>query len=146
MQRSREKAPASPCAAASSTICLKNSAPAGPRRCAESNVLEAPNGTSFRLHIELDLWVTAVKNAFDNSGVVIGEGRVESNDRFFRRRANEEMKAASRAITDAARDRRMQLAGIFLEQLKTSQQGDLGDTVGDSSAFEWRSGQSLEQA
>lgn len=71
---------------------------------------------------------------------------MESNDRFFRRRANEEMKAASRAITDAARDRRMQLAGIFLERLKTSQQGDLGDTVGDSSAFEWHSGQSLEQA
>ena len=56
---------------------------------------------------------------------------MESNDRFFRRRANEEMKAASRAITDAARDRRMRLAGIFLERLKTSQQGDLGDTVGD---------------
>ena len=43
---------------------------------------------------------------------------MESNTRFFRRRANEEMAAADRAVTDAARARRMQLAGIFLERLK----------------------------
>jgi hypothetical protein len=73
---------------------------------------------------------------------------VESNDRFFRRRANEEMMAASRAVTEAARERRMRLAGIFLERLKTSQQdGSAGmPPADDRSAFEWRSGQSLEQA
>jgi hypothetical protein len=71
---------------------------------------------------------------------------VESNDRFFRRRANEEMKAASRAVTEAARERRMRLAGIFLERLKTSQQGGAPEpTADDRSAFEWRKGRSLEQ-
>ena len=73
---------------------------------------------------------------------------MESNDRFFRRRANEEMKAAGRAVTEAARERRMRLAGIFLERLKTSQEdGSAGlPATGDRSAFEWASGQSLEQA
>jgi len=71
---------------------------------------------------------------------------VESNDRFFRRRANEEMMAASRAVTEAARERRMRLAGIFLERLKTSQQSDLLEMAADDrSAFEWRKGRSLEQ-
>jgi len=43
---------------------------------------------------------------------------VESDARFYRRRANEEIAAAGRAVTDAARERRMLLAGIFLERLK----------------------------
>jgi len=43
---------------------------------------------------------------------------MESNARFFRRRANEEMAAASRAVTDAARERRIILAEIFLDRLK----------------------------
>jgi hypothetical protein len=38
--------------------------------------------------------------------------------RFYRRRANEEMAAADRAVTEAARERRIQLAGIFLERLR----------------------------
>lgn len=71
---------------------------------------------------------------------------MESNDRFFRRRANEEMKAASRAVTQEARERRMRLAGIFLERLKVSQESDLVDAAADGSAFEWRNGRSLEQA
>ena len=73
---------------------------------------------------------------------------MESNDRFFRRRANEEMNAASRAVTEAARERRMRLAGIFLERLKTAQQlGESAETAADDrSAFEWRKGRSLEQA
>jgi len=44
--------------------------------------------------------------------------RMESDVRFFRRRANEELAAASRAVTDAARARRMVLAEAFLERLK----------------------------
>jgi len=39
---------------------------------------------------------------------------MESDARFYRRRANEELAAAQRAITPAARERRMQLAGTFL--------------------------------
>jgi hypothetical protein len=72
---------------------------------------------------------------------------VESNDRFFRRRANEEMNAASRAVTEAARERRMRLAGIFLERLKTAQQqGESAETAADGrSPFGWRNGRSLEQ-
>lgn len=56
------------------------------------------------------------------------------------------MKAASRAVTQEARERRMRLAGIFLERLKVSQESDLVDAAADGSAFEWRNGRSLEQA
>ena len=44
---------------------------------------------------------------------------MESDVRFYRRRASEELAAASRAVTDAARERRMMMAGIFLERLKS---------------------------
>jgi hypothetical protein len=43
---------------------------------------------------------------------------VESDARFYRRRANEEIAAASRAVTAEARERRILLAGIFLDRLK----------------------------
>jgi hypothetical protein len=43
---------------------------------------------------------------------------VETDARFFRRRANEELAAADRAITEAARERRLQLAGAFLQRLR----------------------------
>lgn len=76
---------------------------------------------------------------------------MESNDRFYRRRANEEMKAASRAVTEAARERRMRLAGMFLERLKDAERRDVERAAilaaaDDRSAFEWRSSRSLEQA
>jgi hypothetical protein len=45
------------------------------------------------------------------------EAGVDSDERYFRRRASEELAAARRAVTDAARQRRMMLAGIFLERL-----------------------------
>ena len=43
---------------------------------------------------------------------------MDSDERFFRRRASEELAAARRAVTDEARERRLMLAGIFLERLK----------------------------
>jgi hypothetical protein len=43
---------------------------------------------------------------------------MESDARFFRRRANEELAAAGRAVTEAARERRLVLAGAFLDRLK----------------------------
>lgn len=55
---------------------------------------------------------------------------MESDERFYRRRANEEMAAADRAVTEAARKRRMQLAGIFLERLKAS-------AAADRAMFDW---------
>lgn len=54
---------------------------------------------------------------------------MESDARFYRRRASEELAAADRAVTPAARERRIQLAGIFLQRLKTIQ--------ADASAFDW---------
>jgi hypothetical protein len=52
----------------------------------------------------------------------------ESDVRFYRRRANEEMAAAERAVTPEARDRRMRLAGLFLGRLKELE---------SRSAFDW---------
>ncbi|MGH6705526.1 MAG: hypothetical protein ACREB1_01820 [Sphingomicrobium sp.] len=43
---------------------------------------------------------------------------VESDIRYYRRRACEEMAAATRAVTPAARDRRLQLVDIYLVHLK----------------------------
>lgn len=48
---------------------------------------------------------------------------MEPDDRFYRRRAAEELAAASRAVTEAARDRRVQLAQTFLNRLKTIDRG-----------------------
>jgi len=48
---------------------------------------------------------------------------VETDQRYFRRRASEELAAARRAVTDAARDRRLMLADTFLERLKTVESG-----------------------
>lgn len=64
---------------------------------------------------------------------------MESDSRFYRRRANEELAAAQRAVTPEARDRRMQLAGIFLERLKASEARTLLVECGitDPSVFEW---------
>ena len=71
---------------------------------------------------------------------------MEWDARFYRRRANEELAAASRAVTPEARERRMQLAGIFLERLKASEARELIDECGisasaagsyDRSVFEW---------
>ena len=53
---------------------------------------------------------------------------MESDVRFYRRRANDEIAAASRAVTEAARERRMRLAGVFLDRLKDLE---------SRSAFDW---------
>lgn len=69
---------------------------------------------------------------------------MESDARFYRRRANEELAAAGRAVTQAARERRMILAGIFLDRLKTletcaSAEIDFATAAG-TPAFDWRNG------
>lgn len=58
---------------------------------------------------------------------------MESDARFFRRRATEELNAANRAVTQAARDRREQLAKAFLDRLEASQNRPSGTTRADSS-------------
>lgn len=70
---------------------------------------------------------------------------MESDVRFYRRRASEELAAASRAVTEAARERRMMLAGIFLERLKSVESAYLEaerslaapDAALGSSIFKW---------
>ena len=42
---------------------------------------------------------------------------VESDARYYRRRACEEMGAANRAVTEAARTRRLQLVDVYLQRL-----------------------------
>jgi hypothetical protein len=44
---------------------------------------------------------------------------VESDIRYYSRRACEEMAAANRAVTEAARDRRLQLVDLYLDHLKS---------------------------
>lgn len=53
---------------------------------------------------------------------------MESDERFYRRRATEELAAASRAVTEAARERRMQLARSFLCRI---------DGSADAMLFNW---------
>ena len=43
---------------------------------------------------------------------------METDIRYYRRRACEEMTAASRAVTPAARDRRLHLVNLYLDHLK----------------------------
>lgn len=43
---------------------------------------------------------------------------METDIRYYRRRACEEMSAASRAITPEARQRRLHLVGVYLDRLK----------------------------
>jgi hypothetical protein len=60
---------------------------------------------------------------------------MESDARFYRRRASEEMAAAARAVTEAARERRVQMAEIFLDRLKTVQNGR--ELTAEPRAFRW---------
>jgi hypothetical protein len=46
---------------------------------------------------------------------------MESDARYFQRRAREELAASNRAVTAAARDRRLQLANSFLGRLEAAE-------------------------
>ena len=69
---------------------------------------------------------------------------MESDLRFYRRRASEELAAANRAVTDAARARRMMMAGIFLDRLKELEADALADlslaVPNQAPAFKWARG------
>lgn len=71
---------------------------------------------------------------------------MESDIRFYRRRAHEELAAAGRAITQSARERRMILAGIFLERLKALDASASADLMAaeQASAFKWANGNPIE--
>ncbi len=85
----------------------------------------------------------------------MGERHLEPDIRYFSRRACEEMSAASRAITQAARDRRLFLVGVYLDHLKAleaplpfdDQRLDLmRKASGTSSAFAWAGKSTARQA
>ncbi len=66
---------------------------------------------------------------------------MESDIRFYRRRAHEELAAASRAVTQSARERRMIMAGIFFEKLKALDPSASSELALDQApAFKWTSG------
>lgn len=54
---------------------------------------------------------------------------MEPDARFYRRRATEELAAAQRAVTEEARDRRLQLARSFLSRLRPAE--------ADHMMFQW---------
>ncbi len=68
---------------------------------------------------------------------------MESDIRYYSRRACEEMAAANRAVTEAARDRRLQMVDLYLEHLKALNapspfnERQFPRAVSDRSAFDW---------
>lgn len=71
---------------------------------------------------------------------------MEGDIRYYQRRACEEMRAATRAVTEPARERRMQLVDLYLqrlEELKAPSPFADNDTArvpgatGNHSAFAW---------
>ena len=62
---------------------------------------------------------------------------MEPDDRYYRRRAAEELAAASRAVTEAARDRRVQLAQTFLNRLNERERSAM--------LYDWSGGQETQQ-
>jgi len=61
---------------------------------------------------------------------------VESDIRYYRRRACEEMAAATRAVTPAARDRRLQLVDLYVTRLRALSAPSPFEE--EPSAFAWR--------
>ena len=75
---------------------------------------------------------------------------METDIRYYRRRACEELSAASRAVTPAAQERRLHLVGVYLDHLKalnapspfddqklSGMLKDLASKASSRSAFEW---------
>ena len=63
---------------------------------------------------------------------------METDIRYYRRRACEEMSAASRAVTPAARDRRLFLVNVYLDRLKAlNAPSPFDDEMHPASAFAW---------
>ena len=69
---------------------------------------------------------------------------METDIRYYRRRACEEMSAASRAVTPAARERRLHLVGLYLDHLRQLNAplpfDEQSARTGDWPAFSWADG------
>ena len=75
---------------------------------------------------------------------------MESDVRYYRRRASEELAAAGRAVTEAARERRMIMAGSFRERLKELGESGVAAELSlgpshRSPPFKWANDRSAEQ-
>jgi len=63
---------------------------------------------------------------------------LETDIRYYRRRACEEMSAASRAVTPQARERRLFLVNVYLDRLKAlNAPSPFDDEMHPASAFAW---------
>lgn len=63
---------------------------------------------------------------------------METDIRYYRRRACEEMSAASRAVTPQARERRLFLVNVYLDRLKAlNAPSPFDDDLNPGSAFAW---------
>jgi hypothetical protein len=63
---------------------------------------------------------------------------LETDIRYYRRRACEEMSAASRAVTPQARERRLYLVNVYLDRLKAlNAPSPFDDDLNPGSAFAW---------
>jgi len=71
---------------------------------------------------------------------------VETDIRYYRRRACEEMSAASRAVTPQARERRLYLVNVYLDRLKAlNAPSPFDDELSPASAFAWNQQQQLSE-
>lgn len=82
---------------------------------------------------------------------------MEPDARYYRRRATEELAAANRAVTQAARERRMHLANVFLERLRACETQTLRPESGPAdvrelhacevvSVFDWQETRAAQHA
>ena len=74
---------------------------------------------------------------------------MEGDIRYYQRRACEEMRAATRAVTEPARERRMQLVDLYLQRLEAlkapspfadrniARMFGIAGITGSNSAFAW---------
>ncbi len=71
---------------------------------------------------------------------------MEGDIRYYQRRACEEMRAANRAVTEPARERRMQLVDLYLQRLEALKApspfedhsfAKMHSANGNRSAFAW---------
>lgn len=92
------------------------------------------------------LWITSFMNDYptrivNGNACSWGEHSVESNERYYRRRANQEIAAAKRAITPLALERRRELAEHYLRQLSELTGRDETSALAELASFTPRDNQ-----
>jgi len=71
---------------------------------------------------------------------------LETDIRYYRRRACEEMSAASRAVTPQARERRLYLVNVYLDRLKAlNAPSPFDEETHPGPAFGWANAKRLSE-